>query len=222
MEPTLTEVTNAIKTFVDQLVVIKENELLKPETLGRLDTFVNTFLDKAEVCLNGLDLCGSGDEQVTTTTTDAKPSVEPLVFLGLCLNIYGAGAEKVEDGHTDGLTFKIDIDGVIYTAVGSTSKNPIQLFNEMRDALINTPQPIALVEFRENGSPTNYSFTLNAKSPTTNFIGKKVVVWVERTEGCQAYFGNITVQGKQSPPDPTDIMQQFGVQPGVGYFKAPN
>ena len=173
MEPTLTEVTNAIKTFIDQLVVIKENELLKPETLERFDILANIFLNKVEVCLNGLDLCGGDDEQTTITTTNAQPAAEPLVFLGFNLNIYGAGAEKVEDGHTDGLTFKVDIDGVVYTAVGSTSKNPIQLFNEMRDALVNTPQPIVLVGFKENGSTTNYSFTLNAKSPTANFIGKK-------------------------------------------------
>ena len=214
MEPTLTEVINAIKTFVEQLVVIKDNQLLKPETLDRFDTLANVFLNKVEVCLNGLDLCGGGDEQTTTTTTDAKPAVEPLVFLGFCLNIYGAGAEQVEDGHTEGLTFKVDIDGVIYTAIGSTSKNPIQLFNEMRDALVNTPQPIVLVGFQENGSKTNYSFTLNAKSPTTNFIGKKVTVWVEKTEDCQAYFGNITVQENYGAPGESG--------PVTGYFKTPN
>ena len=59
-------VAQAFQTFVNSVVTIKDNALLKPATLEKLDDIANIVLDKfAEAAVN----INFGDEQ---------PPVEPL------------------------------------------------------------------------------------------------------------------------------------------------
>lgn len=207
-----------LQTLTNTLSVAVQNNILLPSTVLRADTLVNTLLDKIEVCLNKMELCDDDSQN-----PDPTPEAEPLVFLGFSLNIYGDGV-VVENGHTDGLTFKVDVDGVVYTVIGDLTMTPIDMHNAMKDLLLATTQDFVLVDMFENGSTTNYAYTLNAKSPTLAFLNKAVTVSVEKDVTAPvsgAYYGNITVQGVLSPADPNDVMQQVGLLPGTGYFKKP-
>lgn len=214
----LHELGDFIQSLTNTLSFAVQNNILLPTTVQRVDDLLNIFLDKAEVCLNKMELCDDSQEE----NPDPNPNPEPLVFLGFSLNIYGAGAESVEAGHTDGLTFKVDVDGVVYTVIGSLTMTPIDMHLAMKALLTATTQDFVLVDMYENGSTTNYGYVLNAKSPTLAFLNKKVIVSVEKAETSPAYYGNITVQGVLSPADPNDIMQQVGITPGIGYFVKPN
>lgn len=220
MEVKLVEISEFLDSLSKTLAFVVEKDFLKQTTVSRLDKIVNDLLDKAEVCISKLDLCpddeNNQDNQDNNNDQD-NTNVDPLVFLGFSLNLYGTTND--DNGHTEGLTFRVKVDGILYEVIGSNTKSPYSLHKEMATLLTNTTQPFYLDSFVNNGYITNYGYVLNAKSPTVNYIGKEVVVEVLKTENSPSTYGNITVQSSISTPDPNDVMQQVGVMPGVGYFK---
>jgi len=221
MEVKLVEISEFLDSLSKTLAFAVEKDFLKQTTVSRLDKIVNDLLDKAEVCISKLDLCPDDENnQDNQDNNHDNTNVDPLVFLGFSLNLYGTTND--DNGHTEGLTFRVKVDGILYEVIGSNTKSPYSLHKEMATLLTNTTQPFYLDSFINNGSITNYGYVLNAKSPTLAFLNKKVIVSVEKAETSPAYYGNITVQGVLSPADPNDIMQQVGITPGVGYFVKPN
>lgn len=208
MEPTLTEVTNAVKTFVDSLVVIKNNGLLKETTLDKIDAAANIVLDKVLVCLPELDLCGGGDSEEPTPAPDPQPPYDPAVYTGFSLNIY-----TVVPGVT---TYTVSVDGTDYTVVADETDTGVSLHAKMKTLLESNTQGFSLEHFNENGSETNYGFGL--KAAASAFLGKKVVVSVS---GEGSYWGNITINGVGSPADPNDPSKYAGLAPGISEFYLP-
>lgn len=63
-------VAKAFQTFVNTVVVIKNNSLLKPATLEKLDGIANTVLDKLAIAVTHLELDeASATNQASPETT---------------------------------------------------------------------------------------------------------------------------------------------------------
>ncbi|RUP38233.1 MAG: hypothetical protein EKK63_12700 [Acinetobacter sp.] len=201
-------IAKLIETAVHSLAEIKEKELLKPETIDRVDDFINKVLDKLdklEVCLEKANFCE--DEKPTDDGGGQQEPAPKRTYIGFSLNLYTVVA---------GVTrFAVEVDGVVYAVTAEEGEDGIALHNRMKNLLAAVTEPFKLQEFRENGSATNYGYTLQSEEA---FLGKKVTVSVE---GGGTSYGNITIQRAMSPALPDDPMNEQGKAPGVGYFEFP-
>lgn len=121
--------------------------------------------------------------------------------LNFCLNVPSSPGVSPED-----MTFKVTVDGVEYSVTGTSSDPALALHTGMRDALEANTQGFTLEGFVENGSETNYSYTLKAPAGSNETWNGKVVR-VEVLDPLGIGYGNISVN--------TD---GFGTLPGEGTF----
>lgn len=98
---------------------------------------------------------------------------------------------------TNGMVYKVTVDGVEYIAYGDSTKVGIALHTEMRDLLQANTQGFTLPTWVENGSPTNYAYGIKAPAGSNGTWNGKVVR-VEVSDPNGIGYGNITVAGEYS------------------------
>lgn len=201
------QIGRLVATIVEQLVVIKEKELLKPETLARLDVLANKVLDKLEPCLEKLDFC---PEEKPIDNGNGGGTVEQpkrTTYIGFSLNIYTVVAWVTR--------FVVVVDGITYDVIAKEGEDGVALHNRMKDMLAGNTQGFELQKFFPNGSDTNFGYELKGGE---DFLGKQVTVSIE---GEGTNYGNITVQAEMLPALESDVMGEKGKATGVGYFEFP-
>lgn len=194
-----------IGALLTGLAALHESGFISESNVVKANTLIGKFLDKAEVCIDKLDLCpedtGSG---CGCGGNDGGDQPKPLAFVGFSLNLYSETSE--------GAKFVVTVDGEEFLVDGAAAMSGVDMHLAMINKLSNHPNFI-LKSFPENGSPTNYAYVLEEKVSGSLF-GKQVTVSVsgapaqEGVPGASSFFwGNITINGVN-----TDQL------PGTGQF----
>jgi len=169
------QIGQEFKFICEGIATLVNAGVVSPDNQEKFNVIVGKVLDKLDQCVDSLNFCDGGQEP-----NQEQP--KQLSFVGMCCNLYGS-----EHG-TDGMSFEITVDGEMFVVNGSPEKTGVDLHVEMANKLTNN-QKFGLSEFRQNGSETNYFYTLFELVPNT-LVGKPVTMSV--TGGS---FGNITING---------------------------
>jgi hypothetical protein len=171
---------------------LKTSGCISEGNLDKANAILAKFLDKLDVCVDKMDLCGGGDGNGDGGNGDGGNGGEykPLAFVGFSVNLYSET--------TEGAQFIVSVDGQQFEVQGAEAKSGVAMHNEMKSKLENNPN-FDLKFYPENGSPTNYAYVLYEKV-SGSLAGKEVSVIVSNMS-----YGNITINGNN-----TDQMQCVG------------
>lgn len=187
------------------LATLHESGFISESNVEKANTIIGKFLDKAEVCIDKLDLCPpKPDGDCGCGGNGGGDQPKPLAFVGFSVNLYSETSE--------GAKFIVTVDGEEFLVDGAAAMLGVDMHIAMKNKLSNHAN-FDLKFFPENGSPTNYAYVLNEKVSGSLF-GKQVTMSVSGTPvepgtpGISNFFwGNITINGVN-----TDQL------PGIGQF----